>query len=87
MWLADAGTLVEEFRVTRQLFTSDRVRESTLSPWPLSRDLLFLHKYATFRGVIVQRRQKHTALDKRGDTEEQDSETSMAQRLQSELGA
>ena len=27
MWLADAGTLVEEFRVTRQLFTSDRVRE------------------------------------------------------------
>jgi general transcription factor 3C polypeptide 3 (transcription factor C subunit 4) len=30
MWLADAGTLVEEFRVTRQLFTSDRVREQSI---------------------------------------------------------
>lgn len=30
MWLADAGTIVEEFRVTRQLFTSDRVREQSI---------------------------------------------------------
>lgn len=34
LWLADAGSLVEDFRVTRQLFLSDRVSVSTCTTIP-----------------------------------------------------
>ena len=49
-------------------------------------ELNFVHKYATFRGVVAQRRQRHGPLDKRGDSEERDSETNMARRLHRKLG-
>lgn len=33
LWLSDAGTLVEEFRVTRQLFLTDRVSREPSICW------------------------------------------------------